>query len=115
MPQPAVYNYNAVANNTFPFEIRLPFDCTGDDWQLLITWGAGGVLSKRVSLGTLNLVNITTSPMLWSVNCVLQASETAAMPTDGTVVSYQIQRFASVEQRTYVTGVFAMTASLVDG
>lgn len=106
MSEPARYDYTVTAGNTFDFTVRVPFDCTGDEWVLRVVDGAGKQIARRaVSLASLALTQISSSPQKWQLSARLIAPETRAMLASG--ASYALERrVTGGEERTYLAGAF---------
>lgn len=102
-----------------PIIVRLPFDCTGDDWVLRIVW-ADGSLRKAVTsspgAALLALTNVTVAGVIkWQVDCTLTVLETRAMPIGPVAVQYELERRAAGgEQLTYLEGRLIISTGVND-
>jgi hypothetical protein len=77
---------------------KMPFDMTGDDWVLTITWN-GGSLERRISSGGLSL-DLTNKWVIWPYT----ADESRMIPL-GNLSVYELERRAAGgEQRVYAYG-----------
>lgn len=120
MPQPARYDFLGKQGNTLPIVVRVPFDCTGDDWVLCIVPLGGGVLRKAVlsspGVSLLALTNISSGGNTkWQISCTLSAAETRSMPVGTGAVRYELERrSAGGEQRTYIEGRILLSVGIND-